>query len=217
MQDFGAVGVPGGGGAVGVQDQGPAPAVDHDLVVIAAEQDAVFEAGVAAVGFVLDVVDLARGGGLVAAARPAAALIAQDDRVADAGRDGAGVADVQWQARAGQPGAQLPGPQEAGQAARAGEQVGGLADDRLPDRLPRHARQRGQAGRAGAAGGGRVGVGVAAGAVAGQLQAQSDQVIEDGGVDVAGDDRGDRGVAGDRAGGVAVQPRAAVAAGAAGG
>src|SRR3984957_1471063 len=97
VQDFGAVGVPGGGGAVGIQDQGPAPPVDHDLVVVAAEQDAVLEAGVAAVGFVRDVVHLARGSGLVAAAGPPAALIAQDDRVADAGRDGAGGADVQRQ------------------------------------------------------------------------------------------------------------------------
>jgi hypothetical protein len=33
MQDLRLVGVPGGGGAVGVQDQGPAPPVDHHLVV----------------------------------------------------------------------------------------------------------------------------------------------------------------------------------------
>jgi hypothetical protein len=49
------------------------------------------------------------------------------------------------------------------------------------------------------------------------LQAQCDQVIQDGGVDVAGDDRGDRGVAGQGAGGVAVQPGTAVATDAVGG
>src|SRR3984885_15584964 len=75
VQDFGVVGVPGGGGAVGVQDQGPAPPVDHDLVVEKTQQDALPGAGVAAVGFVLDVVHLARGGGLVAAAGPAAVLV----------------------------------------------------------------------------------------------------------------------------------------------
>ena len=33
VQDLGAAGVPGGGGPVGVQDQGPAPPVDHNLMV----------------------------------------------------------------------------------------------------------------------------------------------------------------------------------------
>ena len=37
VEDLRLVGVPGGGGAVGVQDQGPAPPVDHDLVVEPAE------------------------------------------------------------------------------------------------------------------------------------------------------------------------------------
>jgi hypothetical protein len=41
VQHLGLVVVPGGGGAVGVQDQGPAPAVDHNLVMEEAEQDAV--------------------------------------------------------------------------------------------------------------------------------------------------------------------------------
>ena len=64
----------------------------------------------AAVGFVLDVVDLAGRRGLVTSVRPPAPLIAQDDRVADRGRDGVGVADVQRQGRPGQPGPELPGP-----------------------------------------------------------------------------------------------------------
>ncbi len=40
-EDLGSVLVPGGGGAVGVEDDGPAPAVDDDLVVEGAEQYAV--------------------------------------------------------------------------------------------------------------------------------------------------------------------------------
>jgi hypothetical protein len=60
--------------------------VDDDLVVEAAQEDAVPEAGGPAVGFVLDVVDLTGRGGLAAAAGPAAAPVAQDDRVADRGR-----------------------------------------------------------------------------------------------------------------------------------
>jgi hypothetical protein len=41
VQDLGAVRVPGGGGAVRVEDQRPAPAVNHDLVVEEAQQHAV--------------------------------------------------------------------------------------------------------------------------------------------------------------------------------
>ena len=59
VEDLGPVAVPGGGGPVGVQDQGPAPPVDDDLVVIAAQQDAVLGAGLAAIGLVLDVMDFA--------------------------------------------------------------------------------------------------------------------------------------------------------------
>src|ERR1700689_261655 len=40
-EDFGAVGAAGGGGAVRVQGDGPAPPVNHRLVVIAAVQPAV--------------------------------------------------------------------------------------------------------------------------------------------------------------------------------
>ena len=50
VQDFGLVFVPGGGGAVGVDDQGPAALVDHDLVVIEAQEHAAGEAGGAAIG-----------------------------------------------------------------------------------------------------------------------------------------------------------------------
>ncbi len=76
--------------------------------------------GRAAVGLVLGVVHLAGLGGLVAPAGPLAVPVPQGDRVADPRRDGLGVADVQRQARPGQPGAELPAAQEAGQPAGAG-------------------------------------------------------------------------------------------------
>jgi len=41
VEHFGLVLVPRGGGPVGVDDQGPAPAVDHDLVVEGAQEYAV--------------------------------------------------------------------------------------------------------------------------------------------------------------------------------
>jgi hypothetical protein len=72
VQDFGAVGVPGGGGAVGIQYQRPAPPVNHDLVVVRAQQHAISEAGGATVSFVLDMVYLTGGGWLVAAAQTVA-------------------------------------------------------------------------------------------------------------------------------------------------
>ena len=127
--------------------------------------------------------------------------------------------DVQRQARAAQPGAELPAAQEAGQPART-RTTG-------PTALPMMACSR--ASRARAASG--VGRSRAGAAVAGpsppgrhrglppwrwrslsELGAQPDQVIQGGGVDVAGDDGGEGRVAGERAGGVAVQPRPAVAA-----
>jgi hypothetical protein len=105
--------------------------VDHDLVMIRTQKDTVIETGGAAVGEVLDVVHLAGRGGLMAAAGPAAAPVAQDDRVADARRDSLAEPDVQGQARPGQPGTQLPGPQERREAAGTGQQVHGLSDNRL--------------------------------------------------------------------------------------
>src|SRR6266487_4032430 len=52
VQDFRLVLVPRGGGAVGVQHQGPALPVDRDLMMVRAQQHAVPGAGRAAVGFV---------------------------------------------------------------------------------------------------------------------------------------------------------------------
>jgi hypothetical protein len=59
VQDFGLVLVPRGGGAIGVQDQGPALPVNHHLVVERAQQDAVLDARLAAVGLVLRMVHFA--------------------------------------------------------------------------------------------------------------------------------------------------------------
>ena len=76
-------------------------------MVILTEHDAISDAGLAAVLFVLDVVDVAMGGAAVAAAGPGAALVAGDDGLADRVRDVVGVPDVQGEAGSGEPGAQL--------------------------------------------------------------------------------------------------------------
>ena len=120
------------------------PAVTSAIIGPRTMEHAVLDGRRAAVGLVPGVVYLARGGGLVAPPGPLAVPVAQDDRVADPGRDGLGVADVQRQAGAAEAAAELPAAQEAGQAARAGQQVDGRADDRLLEGLP---------GRAGAAAG----------------------------------------------------------------
>ena len=115
-----------------------------DLVVERAEQHAVLDGCLPAVGLVLDVVHLARRGGLVAPPGPLAVLVPQDDRVADPGRDGLGVPDVQRQAGPAQPDAELPAAQEAGQPAGTGQQVHRRADDRLLERLPGLGRRPGR-------------------------------------------------------------------------
>src|SRR5579864_2640414 len=135
-EDFGAVGAAGGGSAVRVQGDGPAPLVNRNVVVEKTEQRAIPHRGGAAVGLVGQVVHLTRGGGLVAAAGPAAVLVPQDDRAADRGRDVRAAAHVQRQRRAGQPGAELVLAEEGGQTAGAGDQVHGPADDRVLEHLP---------------------------------------------------------------------------------
>src|SRR5271166_1320138 len=84
----------GGGGAVGVEYEPPAAAVDAHVVVELAQQHAVADGGLAAVGLVLQVVHVAPGG-WPSAAGPGAAAVPEEDGAADAGRDGVGVADVQ--------------------------------------------------------------------------------------------------------------------------
>ena len=84
----------------------------------------------------LGVVHLASRGRLVALAGPPAALVPQQYRVADPGRDVLAVPDVQRQAGTGEAGPQLSAAQEARQPAGAREEVDGLADDGLLDRGP---------------------------------------------------------------------------------
>jgi hypothetical protein len=171
---------------VGVQDQGPAPPVNRDLVMEPAQQHAVLDGRGAAVGLVPGVVHLARLGGLVAPPGPLAVLVAQHHRVADPRRDGLGVADVQRQARPAQPHPELPAAQERGEPAGAGQQVDGLADHRLLERGP-----------------GRVPRAIPPGV---QFHAQPDQVPQRLHVDIPGHDRRHRRVTRDALGGVPVQP-----------
>ena len=100
MEDFGAVGAAGAGGAVGVERDRPALLVDGHVVMVKAKKCAAVHAGLPAVRQVGDMVHLTGRGGLVTAARPAAVLIAEDDRAADRGGDVGGVADIQRQAGA---------------------------------------------------------------------------------------------------------------------
>jgi hypothetical protein len=78
VQGFAAVGASGGGGAVGVEGDVPAPAVDGDEVVEPAEQDQVGEGVPAAVFAMLQVVDVAGGGRLVAAGEAAVPVAGAD-------------------------------------------------------------------------------------------------------------------------------------------
>src|SRR5439155_21354705 len=70
------------GRPVRVHHQRPAPAVDGDLVVEGAQEYAVLDGRLAAVGLVLGVVHLARRRGLVAPAGPLAVPVPQHHRVA---------------------------------------------------------------------------------------------------------------------------------------
>src|SRR5690242_21576431 len=107
VQDLGLVLVPGSGGAIRIDHEGPAALVDHDLVVVPAQEDAASDAGLAAVGLVAGVVDLARSRGLLAAAGPFAVLAAAADRVAETLRDGLAGAHFQGQAVPAAPGADV--------------------------------------------------------------------------------------------------------------
>jgi len=99
------------GGAVGVEGDDPAPLVHQDEVVEAAEQQEVGEFGRAASGTGNDVVDLTRGGQLVAP-WGSAVPVAQDDRAAQVRRDRVGGrADVQGQAHRGRRGPEGTGAQ----------------------------------------------------------------------------------------------------------
>src|SRR5437868_2064769 len=110
VDDLGLVLIPGCVRAIRVEDHGPAPLVNDDMVVKETEQGAVGDAGGAAVLAVPQVVDLAAGRGLVAAAGEPAVLVPQDHCAADRGRDVPGHPDIQRQARPAQPRPQLPAP-----------------------------------------------------------------------------------------------------------
>ena len=69
VQEFGAVGAAGGGGAIGVQGDLPAPLMDRHMMVEKTVQGAAVHAGRAAVGQVGYMVHFTGTGGLVAAAR----------------------------------------------------------------------------------------------------------------------------------------------------
>ena len=189
MEDLGLVLVPGGGRPVRVDDQGPAPAVDDDLVVERTKQ--------------------ARSPSRTWCRRGPCAWCGAPGRRRRAGcsRRPTGSAGPAAAPRCGSPpgpsrrtrypaagsarpaAPPAPGAAGSGQPARPGDQVHRLADDRLlqggPGRVPR-----------------------AVPAPRVELDAQPDQIIERVDVDVAGDDRGHGGVAGDGRGGVPVQPRA---------
>ena len=111
-------------------------AVDAHVVVELAQQHAVADGSLPAVGLVLQVVHVAPGGG-PPAPRPGAAAVAELDGAADAGRDGVGVADVQRQRRRVVRGCEEGGAQPGGDAGGAGDEVDGEPGDGVPQRLHR--------------------------------------------------------------------------------
>ncbi len=161
VQDVASVGAVCFGGAVGVQDDLPAPPVDADVVVELAHENTIADTGVAAVFLMVDVVDVAPGGGPPAAG-PGAPLVAQQDRAADVGGDVLGVADVQGEAGGVVGGGQQAGAQHGGEPARAGHEVDGEPGDGVPQC---GVRLRGQPGTAAAG----AGAGVCAAAVPGPV------------------------------------------------
>src|SRR5258708_15258619 len=88
----------GGGGAVGVEDEFPAPPMDGHQMMEGTQQAAVIDAGGAAFGPGDHMMDVAAGGPLVAAGEPAVRIPAGDSpaQVHRAGVGGG--ADVQAQA-----------------------------------------------------------------------------------------------------------------------
>src|SRR5580700_8865851 len=108
-------------GAVGVDGQGPAQLVQHDVMMPPAVIFEVGQAGVAAVGSVPDVVGLTAGRGLVAAAGVLARLIPQRDQPAQMERDVVGLPDVEREGGAGQGFAEQVPAQDGGGAAGPGD------------------------------------------------------------------------------------------------
>ncbi|MBV9208762.1 MAG: hypothetical protein JO037_25900 [Actinobacteria bacterium] len=192
--------------------------MNYHVMVKKAEQRAISNAGLTAVGLMGDVVHLAGRGRLLATAREPAVLVAQDHRGPDTGRDVPADADIQRHARAAQPAAELPAAQERGQAARPGQQLDRLGHDCLHQRIapldgrghgggavqdagPGHVR-----GRSRSAGGSRRVF------QPGQLDAKAYQPVQRRVIHFARDHRGGARIAGRRLGGVSVEPRTAIAA-----
>src|ERR1700733_9601012 len=137
-----SVGAGGAGGSVGQEFDFPAQPVDADVMVILAEHDAVGAAGLPAVLFVFDVVDVAVGGAAVAAAGPGAALVAGDDGLADGVGDGVGVADVEDRAFPVEGGVEEAAAQRGGERPGAGDEVDREAGEGVLQVLPLLGRQR---------------------------------------------------------------------------
>src|SRR6516164_4511909 len=136
VQGAGAVGAGGGGAAVVVEPQVPAPPMDGDLVVEGAQRHQVVQRGGPAAGPGDQVVDVADGGGLVAAGEGAVG-VAGGGGAAQVGGDGfGGGADVQGQADRGRRGAVEGAAEAGGEAAGSGQGVGGQAQQRPPQPVP---------------------------------------------------------------------------------
>src|SRR5450756_282552 len=132
-----AAGAVGAGGPVGEELDVPAPAVDADVVVVLAQQDAVPDAGRAAVLEAVSYTHLAAGGAPAAAAGSRAVLIAQDHGPPDRLRDVLRVPDVDRHALPVARGRQQAGAQHGGEGAGAGHEVDREPGHRVLQRLPR--------------------------------------------------------------------------------
>ena len=98
VQDLLAIGASGFCGAVGVEGELPAFAVDADVMVELAYQSQVIQGGLAAVCFMAEVVDVAVHC-RAATSRPRAFSVSEEDGAADLPRDAGAVADVEREAR----------------------------------------------------------------------------------------------------------------------
>ena len=195
VQDLGLVLVPRGGGAVGVQDQGPAPPVDRDLVVeasTAARSPWCWSCRRWPCASCGAPRTPTRAG---CSRRPTGTCGPAAPPRCGSRRDRLAVPDIERQARPAQAYAELP---------RRRKLASPPGPDSRSTALPMTACSR--ASQAVASAGRRRGGGRPARRTAGPgLPARH--------VHVAGDDRGHRGIADDGLGGVAVQPGAALAAG----
>jgi hypothetical protein len=132
VQGAGTVRTGGRGGAVTVQGEFPAPPVDRGEVVEAAQRHEIGQAGRPAAGSGDDVVDVAHAGGLVAAGKGAVRMAGGHRAAQVRGNGLARRADVQGQADRCQRPTVQGSAQPRGQPVRAGQGIGGQAEQRLP-------------------------------------------------------------------------------------